>query len=415
MPRILCLTSNPLNRAASGAAVRAQNIFQLLARLGPVRVVLASAWEDELRDAGSSLPGVELADMVRFQFTGTRSISDRLRHEVDNRFLETSPYKALPHDVRRLQALMASHDLVWISGFRLPNAFGIWRWPHTVLDLDDIPSCVHRTAMTHAPGLIEKLREYRQVIMWQRREKFLLERFDAICSASEADREKLRQRLGPSERLYVVPNGYARPKEMPVRQPAMPPRVGFVGTFKYPPNRDGACWFVENVWPRIRQAIPHARLRLIGDGSEKEPWQPSQNIDGLGWVADTENEMATWSLTVVPIFVGGGTRVKTVEAFSRKCPIVSTTLGVYGYDVRDGREALIADSAKDFAAKCLQILLNRAEGERLAENGWQKFLENWTWDSSAERIATIVQKVMRKNPTQRVQGASTPVVTEMTR
>jgi glycosyltransferase involved in cell wall biosynthesis len=142
--------------------------------------------------------------------------------------------------------------------------------------------------------------------------------------------------------------------------------------------------------------MPQARLRLIGDGSEKETWQISRNIDALGWVADTESEMATWSLTVVPIFAGGGTRVKTAEAFSRKCPIVSTTLGVYGYDVVDGREVLIADSAEDFAAKCLRILSNPSEGEMIAEKGWQKFLENWTWDSSADRIACIVQKVLQE-------------------
>ena len=396
MPRILCLTSNPLNRAVSGAAVRAQNVFQLLARIGSVQVVLASAWEDELRDAESSLPGVELIDVVRFQFTGTPSINDRWRHEFDSRFIKTAGYQALPNDVRRLQALIADHDLVWIYGLTIPNAFGLWRWPRTVLDFDDIPSCVHRTAMIQASGFLTKLREYRQMILWQRREKFLLERFDAICSASEEDRDKLRRSLGRSERLHVVPNGFARPKQPPVRRPAAPPRVGFVGAFKYQPNRDGARWFIEKVWPNILQTVPQARLRLVGDGSEKETWQTSRNIDALGWVAETESEMATWSLTVVPIFVGGGTRVKTAEAFSRKCPIVSTTLGVYGYDVMDGREVLIADSAEDFAAKCLRILSNPSEGEMIAEKGWQKFLENWTWDSSADRIAGIVQEVLQE-------------------
>lgn len=396
MPRILCLTSNPLNRAASGAAVRAQNIFQLLARLGPVQVVLASAWDEELRDADSSLPGVELIDVIRFQFRGTPSINDRLRQEFDGRYLKTVGYQALPNDVRRLQALMANHDLVWIYGLRIPNAFGLWRWPHTVLDLDDIPSCVHQTAMIQASGWLEKMREYRQVILWRRREKLLLERFDAIVSASETDRDKLRRTLGRSERLHVVPNGYAKPKQTPVRRPVAPPRVGFVGTFKYQPNRDGTRWFIDNVWPGILQTVPQARLRLVGDGSEKETWQTSKNIDALGWVADTESEMATWSLTIVPIFVGGGTRVKTAEAFSRKCPIVSTTLGVYGYDVVDGREVLIADSAQDFAAKCLRILLNPTDGEMIAEKGWQKFLEHWTWDSSADRIADIVQKMLQK-------------------
>ena len=404
MPRILCLTSNPLNRAVSGAAVRAQNVFQLLARIGQVQVVLASAYEDQLSDAKSPFNGVELVDVVRFQSTGRFSIDDRWRHEFDSRFLKTAGYQALEKDVRRLQALMADHDLVWIYGLTIPNAFGLWRWPHTVLDFDDIPSCVHRTAMIQASGLLEKLREYRQVLVWRRREKFLLERFDAICSASEADRDKLRRSLGRSERLYVVPNGFARPKQEPGRRPVTPPRVGFIGTFGHQPNRDGARWFIENVWPDILQTMPHARLRLVGDRSEKETWKTSRNIDALGWVADTESEMATWSLTVVPVFVGGGTRVKTAEAFSRKCPVVSTTLGVYGYDVVNGREVLIADSSEEFASKCLRLLADPSAGVAMAEVAWQRFLKHWTWDSYADRVADIVNRVLQTKTSPYIQG-----------
>ena len=83
-------------------------------------------------------------------------------------------------------------------------------------------------------------------------------------------------------------------------------------TKKYQGVQVSARWLIENVWPDILQTMPQARLRVVGDGSEKETWQIARNIDALGWVADTESEMATWSLTVVPIFVGGGTCVETV-------------------------------------------------------------------------------------------------------
>ncbi len=260
--------------------------------------------------------------------------------------------------------------------------------------------------MTQASGLFRKLRDYRQVLIWRRREKTLLDRFDVICAASEADRDELRRVLGVSSRIFVVPNGFAKPKQMPVRHPAAPPRVGFIGNFHHPPNRDGLRWFIKRVWPQILQTMPQTRLRVVGDGSEKEIWKTSENIDVLGWVADVESEMATWSLTVVPIFFGGGTRVKTAEAFSRKCPIVSTTLGVYGYDVVDGREVLIANSSEEFASKCLRILLNPSEGQIMAEKGWQRFLENWTWESSADRVAAVVEEVLRRKDGRRCHEAA---------
>jgi glycosyltransferase involved in cell wall biosynthesis len=111
----------------------------------------------------------------------------------------------------------------------------------------------------------------------------------------------------------------------------------------------------------------------------------------LGWVADTEAEMATWSLAIVPILTGGGTRVKIAEYMSRHCPIVSTALGAYGYDLADGRDFLQGDQPGTFAARCLQILEDPALGEKLAENNWQQFITAWTWDAQADRISRVVQ------------------------
>jgi glycosyltransferase involved in cell wall biosynthesis len=261
-----------------------------------------------------------------------------------------------------------------------------------VLDIDDIPSCFHRTNMSQAANVFDKLRYYRRMLRWRRRERTLLERFDALCVCSEPD----RQELGGSDRIFVVPNGFNAPKHIPVRHPAVPPRIGFVGTLHYPPNRDGVRWFLKHVWPLMLRARPQARLRLVGHDSENVTWQTHQNVDGLGWVADVESEMATWSLAIVPVFFGGGTRIKIAEAFSRKCPIVSTTLGAYGYDVVNGREILIADSADDFAAKCLQILTDPSAGQAMAENGWRSFLKNWTWDSFAGQVASIVAAVLQR-------------------
>jgi glycosyltransferase involved in cell wall biosynthesis len=269
---------------------------------------------------------------------------------------------------------------------------GIFRWPHSVLDVNDIPSCLHRTNMAQAANIFDKFRYYRRMTRWRRREKTLLERFDALCVCSEPDRRE----LGGSDRIFVVPNGFNAPKNIPLRQPAVPPRAGFVGTFHYPPNQEGVRWFLERVWPLILRTIPQAKLRLAGEGSEVGIWQTHPNVDGLGWIADVESEMATWSLAIVPVFIGGGTRIKIAEAFSRKCPVISTTLGAYGYDVANGREILLADSAGDFAARCLQILTNPAAGQAMAENAWRKFLENWTWDSFANRVTGVVETVLRR-------------------
>jgi glycosyltransferase involved in cell wall biosynthesis len=167
-----------------------------------------------------------------------------------------------------------------------------------------------------------------------------------------------------------------------------------VGKFDYEPNRDGVLWFVKNVWPLILEKIPAARLRLVGAGTDQENWAAHKNIEALGFVADGTGEMATWTLSIVPVLTGGGTRIKIVEAFSRRCPVVTTTPGAYGYEVTDGRELFLADDAKTFAEKCLRLLANPALAETMTATASEKFLQNWTWAAQSPRVAVAVQHVL---------------------
>jgi GT2 family glycosyltransferase/glycosyltransferase involved in cell wall biosynthesis len=399
MKKILCLTSHDLNAPDYGAVLRARNIFQMLSRHGELHVVVASHQKDTIDNARSPQAGFKLVEKVHF--TETRSSRmKRMRNKLSPRFLDINGHQAAPHDRERLQKILPEYDLVWVHGLEVANGFDIWRWPKTVLDVDDIPSSLHRQRLSQAATLPGKYWECRQMILWRRNEKFLSERFDAVCVCSRPDQEK----LNGSKKLVVLPNGFDARHKTPARNPALPPQIGFVGMFKYPPNRDGVRWFIENVWPLVLQKFPLARLRLAGEAGKD--FFSGQNIDALGWVADMERETANWSLAIVPVLTGGGTRIKILEAFSRKCPVISTSLGAYGHEVENGRELLIADSPKDFAENCLRILASPSEGERLAENAWNKFLENWKWDSQAGRIAEIVNKICGNGTHLESPGAS---------
>jgi len=221
---------------------------------------------------------------------------------------------------------------------------------------------------------------------WRRHEENLCERFNAVCVCSNPDVPK----LGWPENTFVVPNGFEAPATPLLRTPAAPPRIGFIGNFGHPPNREGIDWFLDSVWPLIVKNNPAAILRIAGGGQTDPRWT-RPNVEVLGWVADTQAEMATWSLAIVPVLTGGGTRVKIAEYMSRRCPIVSTALGAYGYGLADGEEILLADQAGTFAARCLQVLDDPALGEKLAQKSWQKFINHWTWDAQSDRIAQVVQ------------------------
>jgi glycosyltransferase involved in cell wall biosynthesis len=193
----------------------------------------------------------------------------------------------------------------------------------------------------------------------------------------------------------VIPNGFEKPAAEPLRKPATPPRIGFIGYFDYFPNRDGIEWFVQKCWPRIQASVPEARLRLVGQGCDGPLKPAGPNIDARGWLADPSAEIATWSAMIVPIRLGAGTRVKIAQGFSRKCPMVSTSLGAFGYDVRDGEDLFLADDANAFADACVRAIRQPAEANAMADRAWRKFLEKWSWEAIGPRIRAAAEDGLR--------------------
>jgi len=146
----------------------------------------------------------------------------------------------------------------------------------------------------------------------------------------------------------------------------------------------------------VRKQVPEARLRVMGRLPEDTSFLDHAGIDPLGFVEDAGPEIATWSAMVVPLHLGGGTRVKISEGFSRKVPMVSTSLGAYGYDLRDGEEIRLADSAGDFAAACVDLVRSPDRAASMAEKGWRRFLSEWTWDAIRPRVETAAEDCLRR-------------------
>ena len=390
--RILFITCHSPVGEDHGARLRVRHITRQLGKFAKVRLVLVDPYE-KFAGVMSSEPNPTVpSEVFNSQPWKIASWGDRIRYELGSGYLNTNKGKVQDEDRRHMLRLIAEHDLVWVHGLRAANGFNIWKWPKSILDIDDIPSERTKSEMlqTWRPDII--LRKFRQVCLWKRHERRIFERFDAMAVCSEPD----RAHFGNSKRVFVIPNGFDAPSENPVRHPFYPVRVGFIGSLEYPANAKGLRWFLRHVWPRVLKSVPNATLRLVGRGSTNPEWSGAPNVDGLGWVAETDAEIATWSFTIVPVFEGGGTRVKISNAFSRKCPVVSTRLGAYGYDVANDRELLLADSVADFVSACLRMLHDEGVADRLANNAWNSFLEKWTWDSSEARLKQAVRFVLKE-------------------
>jgi glycosyltransferase involved in cell wall biosynthesis len=100
---------------------------------------------------------------------------------------------------------------------------------------------------------------------------------------------------------------------------------------------------------------------------------------------------------VIPLLKGAGTRVKIALGFSRKCPVISTTLGAYGYEVKSGEELLLADTPKQFADACLRVIQNPGDAVEMAGKANQKFTEKWTWDAIRPRIWAAAEDCLQRS------------------
>jgi glycosyltransferase involved in cell wall biosynthesis len=203
---------------------------------------------------------------------------------------------------------------------------------------------------------------------------------DAVLCVSPAD-EAYFQGLGA--RTLLVPNGVddalldARPA--PVRGAD----VLFFGQLSYTPNALGLRRFLERGWPRLAGAQPRARLRIAGAGADAAlaaAVAAAPRAELLGFVADLRAELDRAALVVVPVWHGGGTRLKVLEALAAGRPVVSTPLGASGIGFADGRDGRLADDPAELADAAAAVLADPALAARLAAGGRAK-AEHFRWSA----------------------------------
>jgi glycosyltransferase involved in cell wall biosynthesis len=385
-PRILYVVSHWPGAPSYGTQQRVFHIGRLLQQIGRVTVAVVSPDMPAPETFERTRAAFDVACVIRPTYA-RRSWSGRLQHELDARYLNTDGYGVSAADRRRVEAMVAEHDVSWIQTVRTANRLGIETWPRSVLDVDDIPSHLYRAASLHAGSLSRRLLNRRMQWIWTRREQQFLSRFGTLVVCSEEDRT-----VFPGARTEVIPNGFT-PVPMTERRPADPPRLGFIGNFDWEPNADGAAWFVSDVWPLVKRRVTDVRLRLVGRGSECHAGS-GRGIDALGWIDDATAEFDSWTAMIVPIRIGSGTRIKIAEAFARRCPVVSTILGAYGYIASDREHMLLADNAQAFADACVRLIEHPDVGKHIAGRAYESFLGGWTWDAYAERVARVVRSAM---------------------
>jgi glycosyltransferase involved in cell wall biosynthesis len=212
-----------------------------------------------------------------------------------------------------------------------------------------------------------------------------------VCS--ELDRLYLTNRLR-LPRVVTVPNAVTIPEPQPLTPE---PTLLFIGSYSYKPNVDAAEFLVEQVWPRISRAMPKARLIIAGANPNRIHGYSSgiPGVEFTGFVEDLDGLYGRSRVVCVPILSGGGTRVKIIEAAAYGKPIVSTTLGAEGLEMRDGYELLLRDDPDSFAEACLKLLNDPIICNRLGSAARAMVVQHY----DQAKIKRLIHRYLEKEQT----------------
>jgi glycosyltransferase involved in cell wall biosynthesis len=287
-----------------------------------------------------------------------------------------------------------SYDVVWVAHPLGVVALRGRSLGPIVVDRDDLEEELLDGQLRNDPALQRldrRLRATYDISMWKRftREAAQNAARIVVCSPDDARRVSARN-------VVVIPNGTNRPTRL-VRQPSrsQPPTLLFQGQMTYPPNADGAVYFVDRVLPHIVAAKPLVQFRIVGRCDETVARLRSHpNVSVTDHVADIEPELARADVVVVPLRFGSGTRLKIIEAFAHRIPVVSTTVGAEGLGVTAGEELLIADDDVGLAAACLRVLGDEPLRRALADRAEALYERQFQWSAIRERAAALAREVV---------------------
>jgi glycosyltransferase involved in cell wall biosynthesis len=171
--------------------------------------------------------------------------------------------------------------------------------------------------------------------------------------------------------------------------------IAFFGQISYYPNTDGLLFFLREIMPRLKQAHPRVKLLIIGlSPPDMISAYAGDDVIITGAVDDIRPYLERASLIIAPLRIGGGTRLKILEAMAMGKPVVSTRIGAEGIDVTDGWDILLADTAEDFAARVEQVLDDPALAHRLGGAARRLIEQRYDWQASVQRLTQLYQELL---------------------
>jgi len=265
--------------------------------------------------------------------------------------------------------------------------------PLLVLDEHNIEYDLQRRTAGSAEG---KFRKVYNSLNWRklgREEKAAWRRFDGVVLTSVRDAQLLSE-TSPGTRSAVVPNGVDVQQFQPAPQAPQADQLLFFGANNYFPNHDALVYFIDEILPKVVEQRPNVKLSIVGPGAHASVLaRQSRHVEVVGFVDDVMPYLDRASAVVVPLRIGGGTRLKIVEAMAKSKAIISTRIGAEGIDVTHDRDVLLADTPRDFANQVVRALSEPELAQRLGEQARILAEQRYAWTAVVGQLVRFYEQL----------------------
>ena len=383
----------------TGGRIRSFHMLRELSRRHEATLLTTHAPSEDPRALAAALPGCEV---VSVPWAPAKRGSARFALALARSWLSPLPvdlYKSrVPALGREVERRLAGRGVDLVVADFLLAARNVARAaaPPTVLFAHNVEHVIWQRM-----GEVER-RAWRRVLLALESRK--MRRYEARACASaqltivvsDADRRVLAA-AAPDARVRAVPTGVDVDYFAPDGVAEVPGRLVFTGSMDWYPNEDGIAHFIEAVLPRVRREVPDASLTVVGrnPSARLRGAAAAAGVHVTGLVDDVRPHMAEAAVYVVPLRIGGGTRLKIFEALSMAKAVVSTAVGAEGLPLAPGRHFLQADDPAAFAAAVTALLCDAGRRRAIGAAGRRLVEERYSWSKVVDEFENQCGEVLR--------------------
>jgi len=264
-----------------------------------------------------------------------------------------------------------------------------------LLSLQNVDSSVWRRLFLRANNPIKKLAFFLQSRSFGHYEKKMCPLFSACSCVSEQDK-KLLKGLCASLPIEVIPNGVDIQRYQPDHSLEKEATIAYTGSMDWQPNEDAVLYFHERIFPLILEKLPGSKFYIVGQYPTERIKRLAEhpNVVVTGMVEDTRPYFAKASVYVVPLRIGGGTRLKILEALAMEKAVVSTTIGYEGLHIIPDEDILVADDEEQFAELVIKLAKDEELRRQLGKKGRKTVEAKYDWSGIGEKLNDLYENLI---------------------